>query len=397
MLTLLRGITVLDVTTIVLGPMATQILADLGASVIKVEAPAGDLARAAQPFREDGVGALYHNNNRNKRSIAIDLKSEAGRQTMARLVEHSDVLVHNMRPRAMDALGFAPQAAMRLNPRLIYCAAVGFGSDGPYAGQPAYDDVIQAASGIAGLAARVGDRPAYIPSIFADKVTALYVVNAVLAALFDRQRTGSGHEVEVPMFESMVAFLMSEHLAGATFSEDGSCGYHRMLEPDRRPFETADGWIAILPYTEDQWRRLLVEIGHAGLVESAWFRNPRERSGRIGELYRLVAAASPGRTTDQWMSTLRELDIPYARVNSLEDLLRDPHLQSIDFFSPRPPGKGTVRSVPQPIRFHDAPEEEDRPAPGLGADTVEILAEIGYSPAEIDALIESNAVATSAI
>ena len=395
MLTLLRGITVLDVTTIVLGPMATQFLADMGANVIKVEAPAGDLARAAQPLREDGVGAMYQNNNRNKRSIAIDLKSEAGREVMAQLVKRADVLVHNMRPKAIDALGFGPEASRRVNPELIYCAAVGFGSDGPYAGQPAYDDIIQAASGMAGLAARVGGRPAYIPTIVADKVTALYVVNAVLAALFDRERTGAGHDIEVPMFESMVAFLMSEHLAGATFSKDGLCGYHRMLEPDRRPFETADGWIAILPYTEDQWRRLLVEIGQADVVDGAWFRDPRARSERIGDLYRLVASASPGRTTDEWMSALQELDVPCARVNSLEDLLEDPHLESIDFFAPRPRGRGTVRSVPQPIRFREAMEREDFHAPGLGAQSVEILEELGYPPQQIDALIDSGAIVTS--
>jgi crotonobetainyl-CoA:carnitine CoA-transferase CaiB-like acyl-CoA transferase len=395
MLTLLRGITVIDMTTIVLGPMATRIIADLGAEVVKIEAPSGDLVRTTPPSGEDGVSALFHNHNRNKRSLAVNLKCEAGREVIRRLVARADVLVHNMRPKAMKGLGFSPEACLAINPRLIYCAAVGFGSDGPYAGRPAYDDIIQAASGIAALPALLGREPAYVPSVIADKVTALYVVYAVLAGLFERGRTGNGREIEVPMFETMVSFVLSEHLAGATFDDAGHCGYHRLIAPERRPFPTADGWIAILAYTREQWTRLLTNIGRGDVVDSDWFPDASERSRRSGYLYAMLAEATPQRTTAEWLTTFEHLDIPHSPVNTPDDLLADPHLVATGFFAPRPPGRGIARSLPQPVRFPGAPQADDAHAPRLGADTAAILRGLGYRDDEIAAMARKGTVVTT--
>ena len=390
MLTLLRGLTVLDLTTIVLGPMATQTLGDLGADVVKIEALDGDLARRAPPHggHDTDRGAMFVNNNRNKRSIALDLKRPEGQEVLHRLIGRADVLVHNMRPAAAERLGLAPAAVLALNPRIIHCVAVGFGSGGPYAGRPAYDDVIQAVSGVASLPMLTGGAPAYVPTILCDKIAALHVVHAVLAALFARERSGQGLHVEVPMFEAIAAFLLNEHLAAASFSEEGRCGYPRILDPNRRPFRTADGWIAILPYTNAQWRRLLQDIGRTDILAESWFDTPGELNRRAGELYALLAAAAPGRSTAQWCRDLQRLDIPHGPVNSLDDLLTDPHLQAVGFFLPNMEDPAVRRTLSQPVSFAGIPSRQDRAPPGLGAHGREILQEAGMTQAAIQSLID---------
>ena len=387
MLDLLQGVRIVELSTIVLGPMAGQALADLGAEVVKVEAPGGDIARAAAPHGPSGDGALFVNNNRNKRSVALDLKNEGGRAVLGRLVERADVFLHNMRPEALARLGFDAAACRQANPSLIHCAAVGFGSNGPHGGRPAYDDVIQAASGLAGLPLHLGGEPAYVASIMADKIAALHVVQAVTAALFRRERTGEGCTIEVPMFEAMAAFMLNEHLGAASFEEDGEPGYTRLLTPHRRPFRTADGWIGVLAYDERQWRAVLAEIGRGDIAQEPWFASGRERSRRAGELYAVLGAAMPGRSTDAWLATFERLDVPHARVADLNDLIADPHLEAIGFFRPVPGPHGAVRSLAQPIRFEDCPERPDSPPPALGEHLRPVLAELGYAEAEIEALI----------
>jgi crotonobetainyl-CoA:carnitine CoA-transferase CaiB-like acyl-CoA transferase len=379
---LLRGLRVLDLTSVIYGPLIGQILADLGAEVIKVEPPEGDIARGVHPVGPAGIGAMFANNNRNKRSVVLDLKDDSGREALRRLVARSDAFLHNMRPEAIARLGFAFADCAALNPEIVYCAAVGFGRGGPYAGRPAFDDVVQAASGLAGLPMGRGEAPAYVNGVMADKVAALTAAYGLMAALLAKARGHAGAiEVEAAMFESVAAFVLNEHLAACSFGAPPSeVGYHRMFAPDRRPFRTADGWVGALPYTEAQWRRLLLHFGRADIVDAAWFRDATERSRRVAELYAWLAGETPARSTDEWLALFQALDIPHARVNGLADLLEDPHLAATGFFEPNGvEASGQVRAVPQPVAFPGLPREIDRAAPLLGVDTEAVLAELGMA------------------
>lgn len=377
MLDLLTSIRVLDASSIVMGPLAGQILGDLGAEVIKLEPPSGDLARSSGTRGPDGTGALFANTNRNKRGLCLDLKTAEGRAALSDLLDGCDVVIHNMRPAAAARIGLDPDATRRGRPRLIHCMATGYGTGGPNAGQPAYDDIIQAAGGMAMLAAAAagpeGGAPRYAPTLLADKVGALHVVYAVLAALVARARTGLGQAIEVPMFETLAAFLMAEHLDEATFEADGAPGYRRLLNPDRRPYATADGWLAVMPYDERHWRAILSEIGATDLLSATWFPDPAERNRRSDQLYHRLATALVGRDTEAWIAVCARADIPCARLASPGDLLHDPHLAAQDFFAPTDGAPGRVRSVPMPVRFANATMRPDLPPPALGADTDRIL------------------------
>ncbi|MBO9499173.1 MAG: CoA transferase [Novosphingobium sp.] len=389
MLPLLDGIRVIEVGSVVLGPYAGQILADLGAEVIKVEPPEGDIARDSHPVGEGG-GALFVNNNRNKRMLCLDLKRPEGQAALAALVARSDVLFHNMRLAPAKRLGLDFESVAAINPRIVHCAAIGFGRGGRYRNRPAFDDIIQAASGMAGLAEATGGEPRFAPTIVADKVAALHAVYGILAALVARGLGREGPiEVEVPMFEAMVAFLMNEHLAAATFASDGAPGYSRLLSPDRRPYRTADGWIAVMPYSGAQWQRCLDAIG---VAEPGWARDPRERQARIGELYALLAERLPARSSRAWIEALEACDVPCSRVAMPADLLSDPHLADTGFFatpSTYPPG--IARMAPQPVGFGMS-GTPDTPPRALGADSHAILSECGYDDAAIDALAQAGAV-----
>jgi len=391
MVPLLSGLKVLDLTTVIYGPLIGQVLGDLGADVIKVEGPEGDLARAIQPRGPQGDSAMFVCNNRNKRSLVLDLKTEAGREAFTRLLRWAEVFVHNMRPAAIDRLGFGFAPVAAINPEIIYCAAVGFGSGGRYAGRPAFDDVIQAAGGIAALPSYRGQDPAYVPGVMADKVAALTATYGLMAAIAARGRGMKGPiEVEAAMFESVAAFVLNEHLAAAAFGGAADvAGYHRMFAPDRRPYRTRDGWIAALPYAEQQWRRLLEFTGRHDVLAMPWFADPGERSARIAELYSVLAEEMARRGTDEWLRALEELDIPHARVNRLADLLTDPHLQDVDFFASN--GSGLARSARQPVLYPGVPPQPDRPAPALGADSEPIMRMLGFGPGEIDDLRKRGA------
>lgn len=374
---LLTGVRIVDLTTIVLGPYATQMLGDLGADVIKVEPPTGDLFRAARPGRPGGDGAGFLNSNRNKRSVVLDITTPEGRDALLRLAATADVFVHNMRPATAERLRIDHAAISAAKPDIVYCSARGFG-EGPQGQEPAYDDCIQAASGLAWLNADSGDVPRFIPSILCDKVAGLHLALAIAAGVASRARTGQGAFIETPMYESMVAFLMLEHLGGMTFDPPiGPTGYGRLSSPDRRPFATRDGYITIMPYTSLHWQRYLRLVNRDDLVDDSRVTVPEQRSASVDMLYAIIASESPKRCTAEWAALLRDADIPFALVNRLGDLFDDPHLRAVGMFQAiEHPQEGRLRSLRSPFVLPGRRERSDRPAPALGADTLAVLAEI---------------------
>ncbi|MBC7282069.1 CoA transferase [Hoeflea sp.] len=375
---LLAGVRVIDMTSVVFGPLATQMLGDLGADVIKVESPEGDMLRQVQPARTPGMGAAFLGTNRNKRSITLDLKTEADRADLLDLLDDADVFVSSIRPAALARLSLAPETLRERNPGLITVAAVGFGSDGPYRDKPAYDDSVQSVSGMAGLATMCNpdNPPAYTPTIIADKLGGVTAAYAIMAALYHRERTGQAQHVEVPMFETLAAFLLVEHMAEATFeSEPQSFGYQRMLVPHRRPVKTADGYITILPYSNAQWARFFKAVGRSDMLDHPWVTNMNERSRNIGGVYDMVAQIAPSRTTAQWLELTEQTDIPAMPVRMLADLPQDPHLAATGFFQQIDhPTEGHIWTTKPPIRFSATPARHDiAPPPALGEHNPDIL------------------------
>lgn len=389
---LLAGIRVIDATAVVLGPYASQVLADMGADVIKVEPPAGDMARHIPPMRSPAMGATFLTTNRNKRSLVLDLKAPGAHAALLRLVAGADVFLHNMRAAAIAQLGLTYARLRQANERLIYCAAWGFGHDGPYAGQPAYDDIIQALSGAADLETRLRGAPGYMPSLIADKVTGLTAAYAIAMALFARERTGRGTELEVPMLETMAGFFMTEHLAAATYADgDGKAGYGRQLIA-RGPYRTADGHIAALPYSRKNWTRFFEAVGRPDLAADPRVTDDARRSHALSELYAILADILPTRSSEEWLALFRRLDIPAAGMNTLDGVIDDPHLAAVGFFQHMThPSEGAIRMPGIPVRVDGEQGQVRRPAPRLGEHTREVLTEAGLSSAEIDALCRSGA------
>lgn len=379
----LAGVRVLDLTTVVMGPVATQLLGDLGADVIKVETPEGDTMRAIGPFRHAGMGPLYLQNNRNKRSVVLDLKTSAGRDTLLALAGRTDVLVSNIRPQALARLGLDYATLQATHPGLIYCTAVGYGTDGPLAGQAVYDDLMQAASGIAGLFRTVDGAPRYAPVNLCDRVVGLYLAIAILGALHHRQATGEGQAVEVPMFETMAQFVLGDHIGGAVFEPpEGPMGYKRLLSRVRGPYATKDGHLSLVVYTQRQWRAFLALVGQPQLLDQdPRFLNQETRTQYAEELGRFIASQMPARTNAEWTQLLREADIPVSPVNAIEDLFDDPHLQAVGLFQTvEHPTEGLIRTTRFPVRYSRTPATLRRPAPCLGEHTDEVLRELGATP-----------------
>ncbi len=396
----LAGIRIIDLTTVILGPYATQILGDLGADVIKVEPRDGDNMRHSAPMRHAGMGHIFLHLNRNKRSIVLDLKQPAGRDAMLRLCASADVLIYNVRPQAMARLKLSYEDVRAVNPKIIYVGAFGFSQKGPYAAKPAYDDLIQGMVALPSVIQQAGgDRPRFVPSTMADRITGLNAVTAVTTALFHRERTGRGQAVEVTMFESLTQFVLGEHLGGKTFEPPlGPMGYPRLLAEHRNPYETKDGYLCLLVYNDKQWRSFFRIIGHEEMFEKdPRFSSQANRSQHFAESYAFVAEHIKTRTSAEWLSVLTAADIPVMPLNSLEDLLADPHLNETGFFSLlEHPSEGTLRSMAVPSQWSDSIPDAPRPAPRLGEHSAEVLREAGYVDTEINAMIAAGITNTQA-
>ncbi len=390
---LLTGIRVIDLTSVIMGPFATAQLGVLGADVIKVEPLNGEAVRHIAPMKTPAMGAGYLNANRNKRSLAIDLKRADGRAALEKIIAGADVLVTNMRRKAAARLQLDPETLCARHPRLIHCAAIGFGKNGPYADDAAYDDVVQALSGFAAVNANADGEPRFVPQIIVDKISAMFIVEGVLAALLHRERTGEAVPFEVPMMETASYFLLTEHLQGQTHQPPiGPPGYARLLNPYRRPYPTKDGFVAVLPYIDKHWEKMLALIGREDIKGEPWFQNVTTRSARVRDLYRMVDEAMPEKTTAEWLELFREADIPCGPVNTLDGLFEDPHLTASGFFEDsRHPTEGNLKTVRHPVDFALETKPEQH-APLIGEHSRTVLAEAGLDPHEIDALISDGTV-----
>ncbi len=391
----LKGMRIIDMTAVVLGPYATQLLGDQGADVIKVEPPEGETLRHIGPSRVNaGMGPLHLGVNRSKRSLALDLKRPEARAALAKVIATADALVHAMRPQAMKKLGLDYDSVKRINPGIVYVGAYGYRADGPYGDRPAYDDVIQAVSGVAWLNGMHDGVPKYAPTIIADKTVGLTLAYAVLTALIHRLRSGEGQSVEVPMFETMAQYLMVEHLFMRCFApEENRPGYNRMMAPGRKPYRSRDGWVSILPYTNRHFVDFFRIAGRDDLAADPRFTTVVARSQNIVELYELITEIATTRTTAEWLEELMAAQVPCAPINSLEDILADPHLNAGGLFGTMEhPSEGTIRVVNPPVRFSASPSAITRPAPLLGQHSREVLREAGVPETEIAALVERGIV-----
>jgi len=390
----LAGVRVLDLTTVVMGPYATQILGDFGADVIKVEPPGGDVMRYAWPFKNPGMGSIYLNTNRNKRSVVLDLKQPAALDACLALAKRADVLVYNIRPQAMARLGISYEAVKKSNARIIYVGCFGFSQRGPYAARAAYDDMIQGAAGLPWLLQKQGAaEPRYAPMIVADRSVGQQVASAVSAALYHREKTGKGQRIDVPMFEHLLQMVLGDHLGGYTFEpQHGEPGYHRILAPDRRPYRTKDGYVCALIYNDKQWKAFFDIIGRPELLAQPEFATQEARSRNYGRAYAMVAEEMQKRTSAQWIEALERGDIPVQKMNSLDDIVADPHLAAIDYLrTVEHPSEGRIRALAVPSEWSESAPEYRRHAPRLGEHTREVLREAGLSEPAIDQLISAKA------
>jgi crotonobetainyl-CoA:carnitine CoA-transferase CaiB-like acyl-CoA transferase len=390
----LAGIKILDMTSVVMGPFATQILASLGADVVKVESPEGDNMRYTGPMRNAGMGHLFLHANQGKRSMVLDLKQPEAREVLLNMVEQSDVLIFNIRTKALARLGLDYASVRERNARIIYVTCCGFGQDGPYADKPAYDDLIQGATGLPWLMKRYGaETPCYAPVTLADRVTGLHAVYAVTAALYAREKSGMGQAVEVPMFEAMTQFVLGDHLAGLSFEPPlGEPGYARLLTAHRRPYQTLDGYLCVLIYNDKHWKSFFTAVGDLqGLTQDERFSTHTQRAAHIDAVYSYVADIMLTRSTAEWQALLGAADIPNMLMNSPQDLLDDPHLQAVGFIrDTEHPTEGRLRTPGNPTRWSHTPCAEPRPAPLLGQHTAQVLREVGYAEDVIQAMLAAG-------
>ena len=390
----LQGVRVVDLTTVMLGPFCTQILGEMGAEIIKIETPEGDVNRWTGESRSPGMSTGQLIKGRNKRSIILDLKVKKVRKIFEKLIQTADVFVHNIRPKAAKRLAIDYETIAELKPSIIYASATGFGETGPFADKPAYDDLIQGASGIASLFGKVTGTPRYVPSVMADKTTGLFLSNYISMALFHRERTGEGQKLHVPMYESFAAFVVSEHMQGQTFvPPTGPAGYTRMLTAHRKPYETKDGFICVVPYTQKHWVNFLTLTGRADLIKDPRFSNQTERTKNIDTLYEIVSDNMKSRSTNEWIIALSDADIPAGPMNSPEDLFECPHLKAVDMFPEiEHPTEGRIKHIKVPAAFSKTPGGLYHHSEKLGASTNAVLNELGFSDIEITELESLGAI-----
>ena len=390
----LAGIVVLDTSSVLFGPYATLLLGEMGADVIKLEGFEGDNTRHIGPARTPGMAGVFLNLNRNKRSIAVDLKRDEGRRIALELARSADIFVTNIRRKAVARLGLGYEAVAAENPGIIYCNAVGYGRGGPYEDYPAFDDTVQAISGLASLQSAFAGKPEYVAMAVADKVSGIMLALGIVTALRHRDVTGIGQRVEVPMFETMVSFNLVEHLYGRSFVPPlGPATYPRVVSKFRRPYKTLDGYVAIVPYNDGQWLRFFSLVGQPELARDERFATMAGRTKNIDALYEILAAQVAGRSTATWLASMREQDIPAVPVKSCDELIDDPHLVARGFFRESlHPSEGRLLSVEPAIGLSASPLGMTRPAPRLGEHTVEVLTAIGYDTERIDALLSDDVV-----
>lgn len=388
----LSGVRIIDLTTVLMAPLATRMLADHGADVIRVEAPGGEAFLSSTPTRNPGMNWFALNLARNKRSMTLDLKTEEGRAAINDLVATADVFVSNMRAGALERLGLDAETLRGRHPDLIHCVANGYGSGGPYAGKAAYDDAIQAGSGLASLYERVGGEPRFSPSVVADKVCGLHILQAVLAALFYRERTGKGQSIEMPMFETMVAFNLAEQHAGAIYDPPlGDVGYARTMNAFRKPYRCADGFLCLIPYTDPNWRAFFEFVGKPGVLDDPRFADHTSRIENSAELYAMVEEFAPRYTIDEWLEFAETHSIPAAEVMDLGRAHEDPHLQAVDLMPVvEHPTEGAYRAVRDSVVYSESPTGLRRHAPNPGEHTAELLAELGWDQQRIDAVVDPS-------
>lgn len=391
----LAGVRVLDLTTVVLGPYATQLLAELGAEVIKLEPPEGDNMRHVGAMRNPGMGHIHLNLNRGKRSLVLDLKKPAAREAALRLAERADVLVSNIRPAAMKRLGLGYDEVAARNPRIIYASACGFSQKGPYADKPAYDDLIQGATAIPWLMERYGEpEPCFAPVLVGDRTTGLHAAFAIAAALFARERTGQGQAIEIPMFEAVTQVVLGDHSGGHTFVPPlGEPGYARLIARDRRPYRTKDGWLCVLIYNDKQWKNFFAAIGDPdGYERDERFSSHAARGRNFDAIYAWLGEQMKTRTTAEWRALFDAADIPSQPLNSPQDVLDDPHFAATGFVrEERHPTEGRLRALGVPTGWSATPPDLPAPARRLGEDSRAILREAGFGEAEIAAMAAERA------
>ena len=391
----LKGIKVIDASSILMVPYCTRLLADMGAEIIKVETISGDNTRYIGPSVNKGMAAVFLNINRNKKSISVDLKSADGRLIIYKLIKKSDVFVSNIRKASLERLKLTHSDFIKINPKIITANAVGFSSKGPYAGLPAFDDTIQAISGMAAYQETYSDQPSYTSGATADKVTGLMLGMSILSALFNREKNGEGTELEVPMMETMVDFTLVEHLYGYNFLPPKAPPvYPRQSSPNRKPYKTLDGYIAVLPYSDDQWLRFFSIIKKENILKDSKFCSLESRNQNIDELYKILSEELKKRNTSYWIKNLREQDIPATKVNFPKDLFEDEHLERTNFFKVQDhPTEGKLLYPSFPVEFNeDETSSESLHAPSLGENTKEILTDLGYSEFEIESFVSKGTV-----
>ena len=393
----LKGLKIIELTSVVLGPWAAQILADMGAEVIKVEAPFGDSNRQLGASRNPNMAALYLSNNRNKRSLVLDLKQSSARDALLAIVKDCDVFLHNNRPQVMTKLKLEYNDIKAVNENIIYCGTYGYSKDGPYGEKGALDDSIQAASGIAALNELVLGEPRYLPTVVADKTTAITVVYSILAALFHRERTGYGQEIEVPMFETMVSFVMAEHIWGEIFEPPlGKAGYTRLMSHHRKPYKTKDGYIAVLPYMNNHWKTFCEKAERQDLIEDDRFKDLSSRVENIDDTYSETGKILATKATQEWLDIFTDTKVPVIVVNSLDDLFTDPHLEAVGFWQDFDhPTEGKLKMPGFPVKFSETPATIRKHAPNFGEHSLEILTEAGIDEETIKQMIESKATSVS--